>query len=359
MASPPDDANMADPQQPDTVLGKRKRDDDDIDGDDDSLFIPEENEMSLVVYGTNLDQDDDVLHMQDEDDDDDDLDGEDSENDEDDEALDDDDDDQEMHMEATEPFPACAIYDNDMPAVVAKLTGIANKAVSVLLPHDCGGKHVTAHLAAANSLMRIPDTKRLRVALIGNAGVGKSSSLNGIVDIANLAKLLAGGKSCTNLPTEYRNPFTGQVKPYAAIIRYHDSNGIRRLLREYLKDFYTIEFEFDEEWDQETCQMFTKRAKTALDTLQMLFRDLEEFSTRQTAKEYLRGTYQDRSRKSLDFMHEACMKMLRGKTIIDGAYSKSYQAGSRGKLRKLIDPVMNSQSASEEPALWPLVKHIS
>ncbi|TKA66048.1 hypothetical protein B0A55_09639 [Friedmanniomyces simplex] len=360
MALPPtDDVDMKNRPSSPAILGKRKREydaDSDDDNAEDTLFIPDENDMSLVVYGTKFAEHDDILHADSEDEDEEDV-----INDEEsaDEALDDDEDDEEMHMESSEPFPDCAIYDEAIPAITARLTDIPKKVVAVLQPHSHGGKHVTTHLNAANALIKVPATKRLRVALIGNAGVGKSSTLNAITDIANLAKSLASGMSCTNLPTEYRNPFTGQIKPYAAIIRYYDSNGIRRLLVEYTKDFYLYEFELDEDWDEETCQMFHKRSKTALNTLQMLFRDLKEFSTREAARQYLRKSYKDPSRKTLEFMHEACRKMLRSKMIIDGAYSESYQAPSLGRLRKLIDPVMGSKSSSDEPALWPLVKHIS
>ncbi|KAK1088438.1 hypothetical protein LTR33_000552 [Friedmanniomyces endolithicus] len=296
MATPPlDDVEMDDTSPPPSILGKRKREydeDSDGDNDEDTLFIPDEKDMSLVVYGTKSARDDDILDADGEDegeadmvDDEESADG----------ALDEDDDDQDVYTELTESYPGCAIYDRAIPAVKAQLTDISKTVVALLQAHGDGGKHVESHLSAAKALEEVPSTKRLRVALIGNAGVGKSSTLNAITDIANLAKSLASGMSCTNLPTEYRNPFTDQAKPYAAIIRYHDSNGIRRLLADYTKDYYLFEFEFDEGWDEETCQMFNKRSKTAFNTLHMLFRDIEEFSTREAAEEYLQKHHMDRS----------------------------------------------------------------
>ncbi|KAK0253025.1 hypothetical protein LTS09_011935 [Friedmanniomyces endolithicus] len=362
--SPLDDVEMDDSSPPPpSILGKRKREydeDSDEDNDEDNnegtLFIPDESDMSLVVYGTKSARDDDILHADSEDegeaeivDDEESVDG----------ALDDDDDDQDVYTESTESYPGYAIYDQAIPAVKDQLTNISQTVLALLQAHGDGGKHVETHLNAAKALEEVPSTKRLRVALIGNAGVGKSSTLNAITDIANLAKSLASGMSCTNLPTEYRNPFTDQSKPYAAIIRYHDSKGIKRLLADYAKDYYLFEFEFDEDWDEETCQMFNKRSKTAFNTLHMLFRDLEEFSTREAAEEYLQKHHMDTSGQALKFMHQACLEMLQNKRVIDGEPSESYQAASLAKLRKQIDPVMGSISSSDQPALWPLVKHIS
>ncbi|KAK0874126.1 hypothetical protein LTR87_011679 [Friedmanniomyces endolithicus] len=361
MATPPLDGLEAEKSSSSPpLLGKRKResdeDSDNKNNAENTLFIPDENDMSLLVYGNKVAGNNDPHHGNDEDEEEDEVDDDDESADD---ALDDDQDDQDVHMESAEPFPGHAIYDKAIPAIKAKLTDIAKEVVAVLQPHTNGGNYVTTHLDAASVLMTVPSTKRLRVAFIGNAGVGKSSTLNAITDIANLAKSLASGMSCTNLPTEYRNPFPGQIKPYAAIIRYHSCDGIRRLLIEYTKDYYLYEFEADEDWDRETRQDVQKRSKTAFNTLQMLFRDLPEFRNRQAAKQYLDDHYQDPSGDALKCMYAACIKMLRAKAIEDGAYSESYQAASVARLRKQIDPVMGSVSSSDQPALWPLVRHIA
>ncbi|KAK1813169.1 hypothetical protein LTR12_012423 [Friedmanniomyces endolithicus] len=322
-----------------SLLGKRKRESDEDSNNksdaENTLFIPDENDTSLLMYETKVARNDDPLHGNDEDEEEDEVDDDDESADD---ALDDDQDDQDMHMESNEPYPGHAIYDEAMPAIKAKLTDIAKEVVVVLQPHTNGGNYVTTHLDAASVLMTVPSAKRLRVAFIGNAGVGKSSTLNAITDIANLAK---------------------SIKPYAAIIRYHNCDGIRRLLTENAKDYYLYEFETDEDWDRDTRLIVQKRSKTAFNTLQMLFRDLPEFRNRQAAKQYLDDHYQDPSGDALKFMYAACMKMLRAKVIEDGAYSESYQAASVARLRKQIDPVMGSVSSSDQPALWPLVRHIA
>ncbi|KAK4963177.1 hypothetical protein LTR10_000805 [Elasticomyces elasticus] len=352
MASPPDDANVGDSQQPETVLGKRKRDGDDGDDTEDTLFIRDESSMSLVVYGSNPGQDPD-------DSSDDDEEGHDDEEEDEDESLDGDDDDEQKHMESSEPLPNCAIYDADISDIKAKLISIPKSVMKALLPYECPGKHVQTHMGAANALLKIPDTKRLRVALIGAAGVGKSSTLNAITDIPDLANSLAGGESCTNVMTFYSGPFGGQSKNYGAIIEYYSMPDIRDLLLEYVDHFILVAFHSDDQWDQETRQMFHKRAVTAINTLHLLFCDLEDFSTRQAAKAFLAKDYQEESNKAIEIMLQSCQQKLKSKTIHEGAYSECCQESSRAKLRAAIDPLIGAKSTGNEPALWPLIKQVN
>ncbi|KAK3112459.1 hypothetical protein LTR53_011253 [Teratosphaeriaceae sp. CCFEE 6253] len=340
------------PGADDNLSKKRKREhDEESSEDEDGLFVPAEDSMAVVLYGSNLDQDDDSAAAESQGDFSDD-------NDTDDEAGDDVDEGQHIHMESSESFPECAIYDDDIPALKELMTSVPKKIVDILLPHDCDGKHVKTHLGSANSLMQVVPPKRLKVALIGNAGVGKSSTFNAVVDILNMAKSLSGGQSCTCVPTQFSCPFVGQKKPYAAIVKYYSLNGVRGLLAEYITDFNTDEFEQDPHWDQETRQLFHKRAVNALNTLQVLFRDREEFSTREAAREYLRLNYEDKSVNALQVMVNASVKKLRGKDSAHGPATEYREAPTRGKLREAIDPFMTAKSTGSESALWPLVRTV-
>jgi len=174
-AKPPKDANDEDASSTtaESVLGKRKRidDDDGIDEDDpeDSLFIPDENSTSLVLYGSNLQYSDESME-----DDDDEGAKDDSNSDTEDEFLGDNNGvEQQVHVEASEPFPKCAIYDEEISALKAMLTSIPKMVIEALAPHKCEGKHYQTHMDAAKALVEIPTTKRLRVALLGGAGAGK------------------------------------------------------------------------------------------------------------------------------------------------------------------------------------------
>ncbi|KAK4896000.1 hypothetical protein LTR49_028195 [Elasticomyces elasticus] len=174
-------------------------------------------------------------------------------------------------------------------AIKKTMMSIPKKAVEVLTGQDCNGKHSKIHMSAATALLDIPTAKRPKIALIGNAGVGKSSALNAVVDMLNLAKSLSGGQSCTSVPTAFSNALSNQNKQFGAVVLYHKSAEVQGLLAGFVTDFETDEFEQDPDWDAETRQMFHRRAVNALKKLHVLFRDQEEFATVDSTREYLRS----------------------------------------------------------------------
>ncbi|KAK3613193.1 hypothetical protein LTR56_028023 [Elasticomyces elasticus] len=354
MASPAVETKMEEPNPNLSVLGKRKRD-----TDTNTDHETERDEANDRIYDPDADDEDSMPQLMDlydgDDDDGDELDDDDVG---DDAANDDDDEEQHIHMESSEAFPGCAIYDKDIPALKKAIMSIPKKVVEILGPHDCDGKHAKMHMRAAKALLEIPTTKRPRIALIGNAGAGKSSSFNACVDMLNLAKSLSGGQSCTAVPTQYGSPLTGQTKLYGAVVVYYKSVEIQGLLANLLTDFTTDEFEQDLAWDAETRQIFHRRAVSALKSLQVLFRDQDEFATIESTREYLRNNYEDKSVNALCKMIQSCEDKLKDKSIVDGAYAECCEASSRAKLRQAIDPFMNGRANGTEPSLWSLVKQV-
>ncbi|KAK3612909.1 hypothetical protein LTR56_028176, partial [Elasticomyces elasticus] len=185
MASPAVETKMEEPDPNLIVLGKRKRDTD-TETDD----VNETNEANGKIYDPDDENEDSMPQFRDLDDgEDDDEDNELNDDDADDDTPEDDDDEQQhIHVESSEAFPGCAIYDKDIPAIKKAMTGIPKKAVEVLTGQDCSGKHAKTHMRAAQTLLEILTTKRPKIALIGNAGVGKSSLLCAVTDMLNLAK---------------------------------------------------------------------------------------------------------------------------------------------------------------------------
>ncbi|KAK5107579.1 hypothetical protein LTR62_001022 [Meristemomyces frigidus] len=395
MASEHEKDGAGDPQPSQTWNGKRKRDhesedevskptassevknesevskpsspsDDDIESDvldatapsedegEDSLFIPEANKLDLATYSTVLD--DELLLDRAEDD------PEDNGSWSDDPGADDDIDiaagEDIAYDENSEPYPRCAIYDKEIPAVKSMLTSISKKVQDILRPHDCKAKSFQTYLTTANGLAEIPTTKVLRIALIGNAGVGKSSTLNALVDIPDLAKSLAGGQSCTCVPTEYSGPFAGQSKTYVAIIRYFNMSNIRKVLTELLQNYRIYYFEADPDWDEDTRQGNHRRALAATVTLSILFRDWAEFSSQEDSRAYLDKCCRDQSIKVIDRMMYSCQVRVKAKVFVNDRHSDKVEVSLTRELRKAIDPLLSSKSNSSTPALWPLVEQV-
>lgn len=92
------------------------------------------------------------------------------------------------HDEDSEPFPQCAIYDDAIEDIEEKVSSIAERVESRLSAHNSNSKTVGNYLSTAENLSCPPEAKKIRIAILGGAGVGKSSILNAVIGKRDLAK---------------------------------------------------------------------------------------------------------------------------------------------------------------------------
>jgi ABC-type glutathione transport system ATPase component len=92
------------------------------------------------------------------------------------------------HDESDEPFPACAYYDEAIEDLNEKLTSIAERIHDVMEEHDSSSAVFAVHKGKAEDLSKFPITDKMRIAILGGAGAGKSSLLNAVTGKHDLAK---------------------------------------------------------------------------------------------------------------------------------------------------------------------------
>lgn len=100
------------------------------------------------------------------------------------------------HDEDSEPLPQCAICDDAIEDIEEKVSSIAERVESLLSAHNSNSKTVGDYLSTAENLSCPPEPKKIRIAILGGAGVGKSSLLNAVIGKSDLAKSVS---NCTHL----------------------------------------------------------------------------------------------------------------------------------------------------------------
>lgn len=87
-----------------------------------------------------------------------------------------------------EPFPAYVVYDSRIADIKKRLTLIPNEVLRILPEDSVKSKSLSMHIAKAKEITEFPKTAGIKIAILGSAGAGKSSLLNAVTNIPELAK---------------------------------------------------------------------------------------------------------------------------------------------------------------------------
>ncbi|KAF2206960.1 hypothetical protein CERZMDRAFT_102810 [Cercospora zeae-maydis SCOH1-5] len=172
------------------------------------------------------------------------------------------------YHEGKESYPKLPAYDPASSDIEVGLTGIVEQIVDI-----------------AEELRAMPWPRPTRIALLGDTGTGKSSLLNSIVDVPDIAKAvcitievqadtykstlssqISSGESCTPTAMEYCGSIDRQQESFAAEITDYDEETAKTLLREHISH-YRRNTEVRADWDDNTRQLYKRRADTAVKTL--------------------------------------------------------------------------------------------
>jgi hypothetical protein len=148
---------------------------------------------------------------------------------------------------------------------------------------DDEAKHL---LSEVNYHNKIPYGDSVRIGLIGDAGVGKSSAINSILGVANLTVEGDDGDSCTYVVIEFVQSELTQIMPYAATVEFFAVElcikMVTDLFAQYVQHQQKIQQESDDIDDAEI-----ENASTARECFLVLFAGHSEFADADAAEEFL------------------------------------------------------------------------
>ncbi|KAG9518018.1 hypothetical protein KCU93_g8524, partial [Aureobasidium melanogenum] len=258
-----------------------------------------------------------------------------------------------------EEYPPCAIYHEDVKKHQARITELAvNVGVHSAKISSNGSDMAKLH-AEAIAIQKFPEPKKVIIALMGDAGSGKSSLINSILDIPHIAKEGNYGSACTCAPTEYMSAFPEQTKKFAAKVEFLNAAQRCKLLKDHLRDYAFFNFEEDRDWTFEETKEYRAQAQTAEDTFLDLFRGKPSFKNREELESHIRTVHESGTEATFVAQLEVwCNELI-------AAHASSLHMGmietdQAFRLRRALGPVLSSgNSSNDEPRLWPLVLKVS
>ena len=200
------------------------------------------------------------------------------------------------------------------------------------------------------------------VGLIGDSGVGKSSLINSLLDVPDIALSGANGEACTNVITEYQQALPSQKIPFMAEITLEEPSTVRRTLETHLEHYYTHLHPLTETIDQEAIDELNAHVSTAMEILQGLFANREEFSNKERTREYLERAQSASDPKMLDqlcaWIQESISKCgAKGGIIHRSAYAPDELANEIERFVKSCKHLLDENDC-HVPSLWPLVRTV-
>ena len=198
------------------------------------------------------------------------------------------------------------------------------------------------------------------VGLIGDSGVGKSSLINSLLDVPDIALSGANGEACTNVITEYQQALPSQKTPYMAEITLEEPSTVRLTLETHLGHYYDYLHPLTETMDQEAIDELKAHVSTALEVLQGLFANRQEFSNEERTREYLERAQSASDPKMLDqlcaWTQESISKYgAEGGIIRRSAYAPDELADEIERFVKSCRHLLDENDC-HVPSLWPLVR---
>ncbi|KAH8688415.1 hypothetical protein BGZ61DRAFT_353751 [Ilyonectria robusta] len=137
----------------------------------------------------------------------------------------------------------------------------------------------------AKGLRKFQGSDTRTIAVLGDSGEGKSSLINSLLHVPEIAQTGDIGSACTSVVTEYRQKKAEHVAPITIEVEYLSASGMKELVTELLwsyRQLYLPGVESDETPEQDYAR-YMRESDQAWSALQSAFRHQRQFT-----KEFLR-----------------------------------------------------------------------
>lgn len=216
-------------------------------------------------------------------------------------------------------------------------------------------------------------SEQIMVSIRGNMGSGKSSLINSLYGVGELARAKSAGASCTLVPHVFCGRMENQATPFIAKVTFLTAMERTKFLRTALAAFYRAVHASDdtEIGGSSPAQAAERVSEEDLETrdyvaraINAIFSSHEECATVAAAKQFLGNASCEDDAVILEKMEQWARQLVEGETC--GRDSVVVEASTAEDLAVRLElyTVGSSQPTDDEPSsdgpsLWPLVSSVS
>ncbi|KAI5207673.1 hypothetical protein AUEXF2481DRAFT_26439 [Aureobasidium subglaciale EXF-2481] len=219
--------------------------------------------------------------------------------------------------------------------------------------------HVETLVRHVNSIIDARPSNEVRFAFIGHMGCGKSSLINALLGIFDIArKDSRSGHSCTWMIQEFRRCFPEQKAPFRAEIEFYDELELEKLfslmVHELQNEIISARSTNREQQEDDDAEQVTQRGYAHIPTFRALFHDKPEFSSEDSTKAFASQTGSETDRSIVRRMTSWAAELI---SQAEQTFESTTPSDLLQQLRKYTHgPVVQDE---DEHIFWPLVKKVA